>query len=585
MSESKLDINNGRAVYARLLSYVRPYLGAFIVAIVGMTLVAGTEVGFSALMKPMLDGTFVDKDPFYITFIPLAIVGVFLVRGIGSFIVSYYMGGLGRNVVRDLRREMFDRILTLPSRFYDKQSSGQLISKMIFDVEQVATASSTAITILIQDTLTVIGLLAYMSWLNWKLTLIILLAAPIIGVIVNYVNKRLRVVSQRLQGSVGDVTSIAQESIDAQQVVKIFGGKEYETKGFSAVNENNRRQHMKIIVTSNASVSLMQLLAASLLATIVYLATQPEWQQEVSVGSFMSLIIAMMLMLPAIKRLTTINANLQRGIAAAQSVFSFLAENAEPDTGKASLRLAQGSVCFQDVSFTYDQHKGQVLNSISFDVKAGETIALVGRSGSGKTTVMSLLPRFYELTAGSITVDGHDIRDLKLADLRRQIAMVSQNVTLFNDTIAHNIAYGRLDTADEAAIVAAARSAHVMEFVQKLPDGLNTLVGDKGVMLSGGQRQRLAIARAILKDAPILILDEATSALDTESERLIQAALDELMKHRTTFVIAHRLSTIENADKIIVMNQGEIVEMGSHSELLSENSHYATLYRMQFGNE
>jgi subfamily B ATP-binding cassette protein MsbA len=495
------------------------------------------------------------------------------------------MAWIGRHVIKDLRREMFDHLLRLPAEFYDRATSSRLISRLIYEVEQVSEASSKVLTALIQDTLTIIGLLIWMVYLNWQLTTVFLTVGPVMVLLVAYINKRLRRISKRLQNSVGDVTQISQETIDANRVVKIFGGQRYEKGRFESINENNRRQYMKIVVTNAASVPLVQFMAACLLAAIIYLATRPDSLETITVGVFVSFITAMSLLLPPLKRLTTITAPLQRGIAASQSIFGFLQEPVEKDTGEMDVETVRGEIEFSHVSFAYDEDKGNVLRDITLKVKPGETIAFVGRSGSGKTTLVSLLGRFYETEQGKITIDGLDIRDISLSSLRRNIAIVSQDINLFNDTIEHNIAYGRLDTADQKSIAAAAEAAHVMDFVNELPEGLNTTVGEDGTMLSGGQRQRLGIARAILKDAPILVLDEATSALDSESEKLIQQALDAVMQNRTTFVIAHRLSTIEKADKIVVLHHGEIVETGTHQQLLELDGHYAALYRMQFNND
>lgn len=584
MSKQSVDELNGKAVYSRLLSYVKPYVWAFVAAMLGMIIVAGTEAGFAAIMKPMLDGTFVQKDSWWIKVIPIAVIGIFLIRGIGSFVVTYCMTLVGRKVVRDLRNEMFEQLLHLPNGFYDKNASGQLISKSLYDVEQVAAASSQAITVLVQDTLTLLALLGWMFYLNWQLTLLFLTVGPILSVIVVVINKRLRKISRRLQKSFGDVTHVLQETVEAQRVVKIFGGQDYEQRNFSKANENNRNQSMKITITNAVSVPVVQLVAASLLSAIIYLATRPDMQDTITVGTFMSFIAAVLLLFPPLKRLTTVNSAIQRGIIAADSVFTFLDEDRERDTGTKLLASIQGDVEFDNVSFIYDPAKGEVLKNISFKVEHGKSIAFVGRSGSGKSTLVSLIPRFYQLTSGSIKVDGQDIQEVKLRELRKYIALVSQDITLFNDTIAHNIAYGSLEDATEERIIEAAKAAFAWDFIKDLPEGLQTMVGEHGVMLSGGQRQRIAIARAILKNAPILILDEATSALDTESERHIQAALEQLMKNRTTFVIAHRLSTIEKVDEIMVMNKGEIIERGKHSDLLELNQTYAALYKMQFND-
>ncbi|MDH5377082.1 MAG: lipid A export permease/ATP-binding protein MsbA [Gammaproteobacteria bacterium] len=579
----KIDLNNGRAVYGRLLSYTKPYRWGFFFAVIGMIIVAVTEVAFAWIMDPLLDGTFVKRDEFYITMVPLALLAIFVTRGFGSFGSVFFMTWVGRHVVKDLRREMFDHLLTLPTSYYDKNPSGKMISRLIYDVEQVSEASSRAVTVLIQDTLTIIGLFGFMFYTNWRLTLLFLTIAPVMTAVVVYVNKRQRKISTRLQDSVGDITHVSQETVEGIRVVKVFGGQQYESDQYDAANKANRSQFMKITVTNAASVPVVQLMAASLLALIIFLATHPSMPKQMEAGEFMAFMTAMMLLFPPIKRLTTITMVLQKGIAASQSIFSFLQEPKELDTGTQALDRAKGDVVIDKVSFTYDEEKGRVLNQVSIEVKSGETVALVGKSGSGKTTLASLLPRFYNADEGRILIDGIDTKDICLADLRKQIALVSQDVRLFNDSIEHNIAYGKLDTATREDVINAAKAAYAWEYIEKMPQGLDTQVGEHGVLLSGGQRQRLAIARALLKNAPILILDEATSALDTESERQVQMALEQLMANRTTFVIAHRLSTIENADKIVVMHDGRVVEVGSHKELLAKGGHYAALYELQFG--
>ncbi|MEO7557428.1 MAG: lipid A export permease/ATP-binding protein MsbA [Gammaproteobacteria bacterium] len=572
----------GARIYRRLLGYVVPYWKAFAVAIVGMIFYAATETGFAALMKPLLDGSFVSKDPYTIKIMPFLLIGLFLIRGVAGFLSTYCMAWVGRRVVEDLRGKMFRQFLRLPAAFYDATSSGQLLSKIIYDVEQVAQASTNALTVVIKDTLTVIGLLAWMIYINALLALVFLLAGPLIGFIVLNINRRFRRISARIQGAMGDVTHVAEETILGNRVIKIFGGQQYEIEHFEHANGTNRRQNIKMAATSATSVALIQLIAAAALSGIIFLSTLDSMLTKISVGGFVSFVMAMVMLLSPLKRVTTINSSIQRGIAAAQSIFKLLDSEMEADTGTQSLARAQGYLEYSHVSFTYTADKGQVLHDISFKVEPGQKVALVGRSGSGKSTLASLLPRFYNTTSGSILLDGHDIRALRLTDLRNQIALVSQDVILFNDTIANNIAYGSLHGVEEEKIVQAAEAAHAMEFIRQLPQGLHTLVGENGVLLSGGQRQRLAIARALLKNAPLLILDEATSSLDTEAERHIQAGLEQLMHKRTTLVIAHRLSTIEKADMIIVLHAGRIIESGTHSVLLAQGGHYAALHKMQF---
>lgn len=581
-NENPQEITEGVVIYRRLLSYALPYKLAFGVAVITMALVAATDTGIAAILRPLLDGGFVEKDPEWIAVLPVLFIVLALLRSFSTFVSTFVMAWIGRNVVKELRREMFSHILRLPTSYYDARSSGQLISKFTYDVEQVAEASTNAITIVIRDVLTVIFLLAYMFYTSWQLSLVFLLLGPVIVVLVSIVNKRFRLISTRIQASMGNVTQVSEEAIEGHRVIKTFGGQAYESTHFEEVNEGNRRQFMKMIATSVVSVQVIQIISACALAGIIYLATLEPMLEKITVGIFMSFLAAMMMLLSPIKRLTTVNVLIQRGIAAAKSLFDLLDAEAEKDNGTVQVEHISGDVEYKGVGFRYEKSKGAVLKNVTFNARAGQSVAFVGKSGSGKTTLVSLLARFYDLDTGEISIDGYDIRDLKLDNLRHHIALVSQDVTLFNDTIARNIAYGSLKDYSEAEIIEAATAAHAMEFINELPEGLNTMVGDNGVLLSGGQRQRLAIARALLKNAPILILDEATSALDTESERYIQAALEELMKGRTTFVIAHRLSTIEKADTIIVMHEGKIVESGKHQQLLELNGYYANLHRLQY---
>lgn len=569
-------------IYRRLLSYVYPYWKIFILAVLGMAVFGSTDAAFAAIMKIITGAGFVDKDPETIRWIPFMIIGLFVIRVFAGFLSSYGMNWIARNVIKTLRGSMFEQLLRLPVSYFDTSSSGIILSKLLYDVEQVAAASSQAITILIRDTVTIIALMGWMFYISWSLTIIFLILAPILAIIIVFVSKRFRKLAKRIQSSMGNISHVSEEAIEGQRVIKIFGGQEYEAKQFANANEYNRRQTMKIAATTAISTPLVQLIVAIAFAAIVYLATMPGLREIIGVDTFVSFMMAMLMLMQPIRRLTSVNALLQQGIAAAQSVFEFLDMEQEKDTDGMEITFAKGDIDFEHAGFSYSKEKGKVLDDINLQIRAGESVAFVGRSGAGKTTLVNLLPRFYELTEGRVTLDGRDIRDIKLASLRAQIALVSQHVTLFNDTIAHNIAYGSLETATEEDVIQAARSAHAMEFIEQMPEGINTLVGEDGVLLSGGQRQRLAIARAILKNAPILILDEATSALDNESERYIQQALDELMKSRTTLVIAHRLSTIERVDKIVVMDKGKIVEQGTHQELLAKDAIYAKLYKMQF---
>lgn len=569
-------------LYRRLLTYVRPYWLAFIAAIIAMAVYAAAETSMAALLKPLMDGSFVERDPTTIKVIPLLFIGVFLIRGLSNFFTTYGLGWIARNVIKTLREQMFEKLVTLPTSFFDRSTSGQLMSKLLYDVEQVASASTDAVLTIIRDTLTIIGLIAWMVYLNGMLSLIILVTVPFIAVLVFIVSKRFRRISKNIQGSMGDVSHISNEVIEGNREIKIFGGQQYEAERFEKVNQHNRRQRMKIIATEAISQPIIQLIAVLGLSGVIYLATLPDMLETITVGSFTSFVAAMFMILTPLKRLTKVNAKLQAGIAAAESIFALLDEQPEVDNGNRSLTRAQGDIRYQQVGFSYDADKGHVLDNISFHVKPGQTIAFVGHSGSGKTTLVSLLARFYNCSKGQIFIDDIDINTLKLADLRKQISLVNQQVILFNDTIANNISYGQAGPVRRDNIIAAAKAAHAWDFIERLPEGLDTPVGENGVLLSGGQRQRIAIARALLRDAPILILDEATASLDTEAERHIQAALEALMQQRTTLVIAHRLSTIEKANLIVVMHNGHIVETGTHQELMALGQHYAELHRLQF---
>ena len=581
MNPASSEMNSGQ-LYRRLLTYVRPYWAAFVASIIAMAVFASTETGMAALMKPLLDGSFVNRDPHTIKLIPFMLIGLFLVRGTANFLTTYGLGWIARNVIKKLREEMFERLLTLPASFFDRSISGQLMSKVLYDVEQVSTAATDAIITVIRDSLTIMGLIAWMVYLNGLLSLIIFITVPLIGFLVFRLSRRFRLISQNIQNSMGDVNHVCNEVIEGNREIKIFGSHSYEKTRFEKINALNRRQRMRQIATEASSQPVVEFIAVLGLSGVIYLATVPDMLDKITVGSFISFVTAMFMILTPLKRLTKVNSKLQSGIAAAESVFLLLDEKTESDQGSQTLDRVQGNIQYQQVGFQYERSKDKALDNINLDIRAGQTIAFVGHSGSGKTTLISLLPRFYNATEGHILLDGINIKDLRLADLRRQISLVNQQVVLFNDTIGNNIAYGMPREVSEDEIIAAAKAAHAWNFIQRLPDGLATQVGENGVLLSGGQRQRIAIARALLRNAPILILDEATASLDTEAERHIQAALEALMQQRTTLVIAHRLSTIEKADLIVVMHNGHIIETGTHHELLAKGQHYAELHRLQF---
>ncbi len=573
---------SSQALYRRLLAYVRPYWKMFGLAVVGMVLTAATEPLFPALMKPLLDGSFVQRDKSIAWLMPFALVGIFLLRGILGYISSYAMAWVSNRVILDIRTALFDKLVQLPSSFFENHSSGALLSKVAYDVTGVNAAATSVLTVLIRDSFTIIGLLGWLLYLNWKLTLITFIIAPAIMLVIRLTSKRLRHVSLEAMRAMGDLAHILEEAIACQRVIKIFGGQSYESKRFHKANQLLRGFSMRQAIAASATVPIVQFFAAIAVGLIVGIAIEQSSVDQFTVGEFVSFITATLMLLSPLKHLADVNAPLQRGLASAESVFGLMDEQQETDTGSIRLPRARGEVRFEDVVFTYPGAGRPALDHVNLAVAPGETLALVGSSGAGKSTLASLLPRFYDPTGGKVLLDGYDLRELKLADLRSNIALVSQDVSLFNDTVAANIAYGTMEGASMVEIEAAARAAHAIEYISEMPEGFQTLIGENGVKLSGGQRQRLAIARALLKNAPVLILDEATSALDSESERFVQEALATLMQGRTTIVIAHRLSTIERADRIAVFSRGRILETGTHAGLLSQDGLYAKLYRIQF---
>jgi subfamily B ATP-binding cassette protein MsbA len=565
------------SIYRRLLKYAKPYLGVFLIGVLGAGLFAASNVALVYLIQKFLRGAFLVRNPDVLWQVPIGVVVLFTVRGIGDYVQSYYPSWVGRQVIKGLRHDVFSHYLRLPTAYLDSQQSGHLLSKLTNNIELVAAAATSAAISLISDSLTILGMLIWLFYKNWRLAAFCLVVAPIIAWLMKIANRTFRRYSDRIQNSMGDITRVAKEAIDAHRLIKIFNAEDHQTERFEQVSEHNRVSNMKLIRARAISNPVVQCIASIALGCVLYVAIRQAFSQNVQVDEFFGFLAALMMIPAPLRSLVSMSGPLQQGIAAGQSVFELLDYPTEGSGGSLTLTRARGDIEFRDVSFAYGGDKGDVLRNVSFRVRPGETVAIVGPSGGGKTTLAALVPRFYDAQQGSVLLDGVDVREYRLTDLRSQVSLVSQDVVLFNDTIRNNIAFNAVDKTD-AEVEAAARAANVMEFVAQQPQGFDTPLTDRGQNLSGGQRQRISIARALLKDSPVLILDEATAALDNESERRVQHELGVLMQGRTTLVIAHRLSTVEGADRIIVLDQGQIVESGTHQELLARGGLYAALH-------
>jgi ATP-binding cassette, subfamily B, bacterial MsbA len=575
----KVYIADAKALYLRLLKYAWTYKNVFFISILALVVLSATNTGFLATIKQVTDEGFVKQSQDKIAYLPLMLFGLMAIRAISGFVSGLTMRWVSRRVVEDLRADAFKKLMTLPITFFDEQSAGVIVAKLTYDAEQMSTAATRSALTFVRDSLTAIGIVAYMLYLDWRLTLIFALVAPLMAWYLSHMTPKLRSAGKYVQESIGEMTKAAEEAISGQRIVKIFGASEYENARFTSVAARNRHMQIRLARFSGLNSMVIELLAALALGLVVFYAVG-----RFTAGEFAAFVGALLMLITPIKHLTAMNEEIQVALAAAQSVFGVIDVTSEEDTGTQNIARSQGAIEFKSVGLTYANAKRPALKNISFKIQPGEKIALVGRSGGGKTTLVNVLPRFYEMQEGQLLLDGADVRTLTLASLRAQFSLVSQDVILFNDTVFNNIAYGVLRNASEEDVINAAKAAHAWDFIQQLPNGLQNEIGDRGVKLSGGQRQRIAIARAILKNAPILLLDEATSALDTESEQHVQAALDTLMQNRTSIVIAHRLSTIENADRIMVMELGQIVETGTHAELIVLDGYYAKLYQKQFNS-